>query len=121
MPDKCPGCGAELVRYLLARKKGVNFEEKVREIIQRILGGNPKRDRFSGSRDGLKGDLFLLPKPLNTFVVECKDDKSLQIHKWWKQVKDEGVQMAKNPLLVLKLEEDIVLMGKIKDILELLA
>jgi DNA-directed RNA polymerase subunit RPC12/RpoP len=28
MPTKCPGCDSELVRYLLARKKGIAFEEK---------------------------------------------------------------------------------------------
>ena len=119
LPDKCPGCGAELKKYILSRTKGTKFEDYIVEQIKLFLGGHPKRDRFSGSRIGRKNDVYDLPYPIKNFGIEGKDDLSMKVMFWWEQAVREGEQMAKDPMLIFKYKKNALCQLYFLDLLKL--
>jgi len=105
-----------------ARNKGKRFEYEVRDLINLLWGltGSKRCERMpmSGAASGLKGDLRNTPKPIDKWIVECKNHAkfSKQIIKWWKQAKEEAEQMAGEPVLVCRLPDgDILCMRRLKE------
>lgn len=95
----------------------------VRDLINLIFGltGSKKVRRMplSGGAPGLKGDLINLPKPLDKFVPELKNQKTISIPAWWRQACEEAEEMAKEPWLIIKMGEEVLsvkrLKGELKD------
>jgi hypothetical protein len=100
-------------------EKGEYFACLVARMINCLLDlkGNRrvKPTPQSGAIVGWKGDLTNLPECLKDYVIECKNHKKINIPMWWRQVVDEGIKMAKEPMLVISLEDEILIVKRLKE------
>jgi hypothetical protein len=98
-------------------EKGEDFAWKVADMITSFIPGryDVRPSPRSGAISSWKGDLTFLPKQLSQYVVECKDCKTIKIGDWWKQVVDEAIKSSKDPMLVLSLGDEILVVKRLKD------
>ena len=110
-PLNCPYCGKPIRRYKLAYKIGYNFEARIRDKTNSLLGldkyNGVKRMPGSGAIQGMKGDLTNFPKPLDRLLASLKDVEATQrLCDWWGKAKKDAIEMAKEPAIIMTVEGD---------------
>jgi len=90
-----------------SRRKGGNYERKVKALLKEWLGIDLERTPLSGgfakSRNlkSVKGDLNTLDEGVEFLLhIECKDQKRWALKEWWKQATDDCPK-EKVPLVFL--------------------
>jgi hypothetical protein len=64
----------------------------------------------SGAIQGMKGDLTNFPKPLDRILASLKNvEASQRLVDWWAKAKQDAVQMAKEPAIIMTIEDDDVI------------
>ena len=114
-PLNCPYCGQPIARYKMAYKIGYNYEANIRDKTNKELGldkmSGVKRMPGSGAIQGMKGDLTNFPKPMDRLLASLKNVQPQQrLIDWWGKAKKDAIEMAKEPCIVMKIEDDDCIM-----------
>src|SRR3990167_6356278 len=84
-----------------AKQKGNQFEREISDWISNLTGVRYRRTPNSGAmRMDFPFDLQKVeqkPSPLDGVGIECKDQKTLAIPAWIKQIEGECIDAGKNP------------------------
>lgn len=94
-----------------ANRKGKDYERKIANYINKILGTNLRRTPQSGGME-FKGDILDTnpDSPVYTFHFELKNQKTIHINKWVKQCVND-CPPGKTPILIFNLNGvDMVVM-----------
>lgn len=90
-----------------SRRKGGNYERKVKGLLKEWLGIDLERTPLSGgyakkkNLNSVKGDLNTLDDKIKFLLhIECKDHKKWSIKSWWQQAIDDCPK-EKIPLLIM--------------------
>ena len=104
-----------------SQAKGKRAEREVAKLINRYLGTNVRRTPQSGGMS-IKGDIIDInpDSAAYQFHFEVKDQKKLMIPKWWEQI-DDDCPLAKTPVNVFKMNEQLYATMQFTDWLSLLA
>jgi len=99
------------VNRLSNYEKGFEFAVKVCRMFNLHFGLTGSKKVMptprSGAINGLKGDIMKLPKPIERWCIECKNEEkvSQQLVNWWNQAEDAAYRMAQDPVLIINIPE----------------
>jgi Holliday junction resolvase len=95
-----------VIRLGNQKRKGNAYENKIAKRLSETLGVELRRNPGSGNMENWKGDIVAIhDKDRISFpwCIELKNQKTLKIPAWIRQVEEEAQEMSKKPVLIFHL------------------